>query len=144
MPSHMRHNYRSCIDVSTLKSEVETIRVDVVSGIAYYNEHKGHKCLPDCVLLHCVDINACSNTTKPETKPHLTDCPHPPLPTPISSYFISPLQLGKSVQILLKMSESLTLHVRNCSMHYSDDVMYMKHTTLNQLVYMDVGISNIT
>ena len=43
MPSHTRHNYRSCIDVSTLKSEVETIRVDVVSGIAYYNEHKGHK-----------------------------------------------------------------------------------------------------
>ena len=140
MPSHMRHNYRSCIDVSTLKSEVETIRVDVVSGIAYYNKHKGHKCLPRlCIVTLC--RCKCSNTTKPETKPHLTDCPHPP---PISSYFISPLQLGKSVQILLKMSESLTLHVRNCSMHYSDDVMYMKHTTLNQLVYMDVGISNIT
>ena len=138
MPSHMRHNYRSCIDVSTLKSEVETIRVDVVLVLHIIMNTKGTNVCPDCVLLHCVDVNTCSNTTKPETKPHLTDCPHPPPP----SVHIS--QLGKSVQILLKMSESLTLHVRNCSMHYSDDVMYMKHTTLNQLVYMDVGISNIT
>ena len=142
MPSHTRHNYRSCIDVSTLKSEVETIRVDVVSGIAYYNEHKGHKCLPRlCIVTLCrCKCMFKHNKTRNKTTPHRLSTS----PPPISSYFISQLQLGKSVQILLKMSESLTLHVRNCSMHYSDDVMYMKHTTLNQLVYMDVGISNIT